>query len=198
MTKTPILPTPEELDAQMAAPRHAKWQAPFRYANRHARTRPVGMFWGALIGGIVLGLMSNSSSVSTAERRADKADARAKSAYAQAKADVEKDFESARADIEAAQSKLAAREAKVGAKEKAAKANEFEGSGTFLVGTDIKPGLYRAEASPGCYWERKADLNEGIDSIAANENVDGPAVIKVLPSDAAVEVSGCGTFRKIG
>lgn len=75
----------------------------------------------------------------------------------------------------------------------------FEGDGTFLVGSDITPGLYRAaSASSGnCYWARLRDLDGELNSIVANGNTSGPALVQVASTDYAVETSGCETFRQV-
>src|SRR3954451_12437957 len=72
------------------------------------------------------------------------------------------------------------------------------GTGTFLVNKEITPGMYRASASPGCYWERQADLRGDIDSIAANDNADGPVIVAISSADVAFKAARCGTFHKIG
>jgi hypothetical protein len=73
------------------------------------------------------------------------------------------------------------------------------GTGTFLVNKEIAPGTYRADASPGCYWERQASLDgSSIDSIADNDNADGPVIVAISPADVAFKTSGCATFHKVG
>ncbi|HKN94137.1 MAG TPA: hypothetical protein VJU60_07390 [Thermoleophilaceae bacterium] len=74
--------------------------------------------------------------------------------------------------------------------------NSFSGTGTFLVGSDIQPGEYRAAATPGCYWARLASLDTS--DILDNDNADGPVVVQILPSDKAFQASDCATFHKIG
>ena len=76
--------------------------------------------------------------------------------------------------------------------------SSIPGTGTFLVNKEISPGTYRADGSPGCYWERQSSLDGGIDSIAANDNADGPAIVAIGASDAAFKTSGCATFHKVG
>jgi multidrug efflux pump subunit AcrA (membrane-fusion protein) len=98
--------------------------------------------------------------------------------------------------LDAAAAAVAAREVKVGAAEKAAQANTFAGDGTYLVGTDVQPGTYKADASPGCYWARLSSLSTS--DIIDNQNSDGPVVLQILPTDKAVEVARCGEFHKVG
>jgi hypothetical protein len=66
------------------------------------------------------------------------------------------------------------------------------------VNKEIKPGTYRAAASPGCYWEREASLSGGIESIADNDNADGPVIVAISSADAAFKASDCATFHRIG
>jgi hypothetical protein len=77
-----------------------------------------------------------------------------------------------------------------------AKANTVPGTGTFVVGDDIKPGTYRAAAHPGCYWARLNSLDTS--DIADNDNADGPVVVQILPTDKAFQASDCASFHKAG
>lgn len=79
-------------------------------------------------------------------------------------------------------------------------ADHFAGDGTYVVGTDIQAGTYKADpaSSGSCYWERDKDLNGNLNSINANDNSSGPVVLQVAPTDKAVNVSGCSDFHKIG
>lgn len=70
------------------------------------------------------------------------------------------------------------------------------GNGTWIVGSDIAPGLWRADGSERCYWERARDFGGGTGSIIANENPRGSAVVQIAPSDKAFKTKGCGTWKK--
>jgi hypothetical protein len=63
--------------------------------------------------------------------------------------------------------------------------------GTYIVGTDIKPGYYYGLAGidfgDSCYWERLKDLSGNLDSILANNNASGQFYIEVLESDSALK-----------
>jgi hypothetical protein len=77
------------------------------------------------------------------------------------------------------------------------------GDGTYIVGTDIKPGLYKttgpaASDIPDCYWERDRDLEDGINSIIANDNAKGPTTVKIASTDKAFKTTGCSQWVKIG
>jgi hypothetical protein len=62
--------------------------------------------------------------------------------------------------------------------------------GTYLVGSDIQPGIYRGEAgidfTDSCYWKRLRDLSGTLDSIIANNNSIGQFYIEILSSDYAI------------
>jgi hypothetical protein len=68
------------------------------------------------------------------------------------------------------------------------------GDGTFLVGTDIAPGLYRTDGSRGCSWERRSDLTGDYDAMLAMDFPDGQAYVELLPTDVAFSSDGCGRW----
>jgi hypothetical protein len=70
------------------------------------------------------------------------------------------------------------------------------GEGTYVVGTDIKPGTYKTAGSPGCYWARLSSLNTS--DILDNSNSTGVQTVQVASSDKAFEVSGSCTFGRVG
>jgi flagellar basal body-associated protein FliL len=106
--------------------------------------------------------------------------------------------EAEKSTLDAEKSTLASEKAKLDAATAALDANTFAGDGTFVVGTDIQPGTYKAPASPGCYWARLSGLDGSDDDIIANDNTDGPVVITIAPSDKAFNDARCGSFTKIG
>jgi hypothetical protein len=79
--------------------------------------------------------------------------------------------------------------------------NSIEGDGTFLVGSEVKPGTYHSDAPTGgnCYWEREAGSNTGdIENIIANDNTSGPTTITISSSDYAFKDDGCATWYPVG
>ncbi|AWW39180.1 hypothetical protein ADL00_45565 [Streptomyces sp. AS58] len=72
--------------------------------------------------------------------------------------------------------------------------------GMFKVGTDIAPGTYRSAGNSDdmCYWERSKDAEHSLDSIIANNNVSGNAVVTISSSDAYFKTSGCEDWKKTG
>jgi hypothetical protein len=75
------------------------------------------------------------------------------------------------------------------------------GDGTYLVGTDIRAGLYKTEGvgdGTGCYWERDKDLSGGLDSIIANDNISGPTTVQIASSDKAFKSNGGCEWKRVG
>ncbi|MEV6834898.1 hypothetical protein AB0N17_10330 [Streptomyces sp. NPDC051133] len=84
-------------------------------------------------------------------------------------------------------------------KAKGTPASSMDGDGgMYKVGTDIAPGTYRSAGNTGdsCYWERTKDAAHGLDSIIANNNVKGTAVVTIGPNDAYFKTTGCGDWKK--
>jgi hypothetical protein len=135
---------------------------------------------------------AQAASASTALQSAQSDAQTAKDALTSAQAGLN----ARKATLDAEAAAVAAREVKVGAAEKAAQANTFAGDGTYLVGTDVQPGTYKADASPGCYWARLKSLDTS--DIIDNQNTDGPVVLQILSTDKAVEVARCAEFHKVG
>ena len=69
------------------------------------------------------------------------------------------------------------------------------GDGTYVVGTDIKPGLYRTKGADICYWARLSSLNT--DDVIDNGNTTGLTTIQVHGSDKVLQIRGDCTFSKI-
>lgn len=73
--------------------------------------------------------------------------------------------------------------------------------GMYKVGTDIAPGTYKSTgntADDNCYWERTKDAEHGLNSLIANDNVTGTAVVTISPGDAYFKTTGCGEWKKAG
>ncbi|MFJ5141440.1 hypothetical protein [Streptomyces sp. NPDC088707] len=89
----------------------------------------------------------------------------------------------------------------VDAKAKGTPGTTLKGDGgMFKVGVDIAPGTYKSTGNKDaeCYWERAKDASHGTDSILANDNVTGTAIVKVSASDGYFKSSGCGDWKKTG
>lgn len=72
--------------------------------------------------------------------------------------------------------------------------------GMFRVGVDIAPGTYKSTGNTddSCYWERAKDAEHGLESITANDNVTGSAVVTISASDAYFKTTGCQDWKKSG
>lgn len=78
---------------------------------------------------------------------------------------------------------------------------EMKGNGgMFKVGVDIAPGTYKSTGNEDdmCYWERSKDASHDLDSILANNNVSGTAIVKIAASDAYFKTTGCKDWVKTG
>ncbi|MFH8259400.1 hypothetical protein [Streptomyces roseolus] len=73
-------------------------------------------------------------------------------------------------------------------------------AGMLKVGVDIAPGTYKSTGNKdaACYWERAKDATHGVDSILANDNVTGTAVVKITAKDAYFKTAGCAEWTKTG
>lgn len=74
----------------------------------------------------------------------------------------------------------------------------LRGDGTYRVGTQIKPGLYKATGTgDGCYWERLSGFTGSFYDI--NENYFGSArtYVQILPGDVGFHSSGCGAWTTV-
>lgn len=84
-------------------------------------------------------------------------------------------------------------------KAKGSPATKMSGDGgMFKVGTDIAPGTYRSTGNKNdsCYWERTKDAEQSLDSIIANNNVTGSAVVTIASGDGYFKTTGCTTWKK--
>ncbi|MFE0518817.1 hypothetical protein [Streptomyces sp. NPDC058954] len=85
------------------------------------------------------------------------------------------------------------------AKAKGTPASRMAGDGgMFRVGADIAPGTYRSTGNTddSCYWERTKDAKGDMNSIIANNNVSGTAVVTISASDGYFKTTGCKDWKK--
>lgn len=71
--------------------------------------------------------------------------------------------------------------------------------GTYLVGTEIMPGIYKTTGAAGvglCYWARLKDISGNFDAIIANGISRGPTTVTIRATDDAFTTSGCNTWRR--
>lgn len=76
----------------------------------------------------------------------------------------------------------------------------FAGNGDFRVGPDIEPGTYRTTGNTdgSCHWERAENAGHGLDSLIAEGDVTGTAVVTISAKDTYFKTSGCGDWKKTG
>ncbi|MEU9985915.1 hypothetical protein AB0E10_03735 [Streptomyces sp. NPDC048045] len=87
----------------------------------------------------------------------------------------------------------------VGPRTKGTPASSTDGNGgMFKIGTDIAPGTYKSpgSADDSCYWERTKDAEHGLNSVMANNNVAGTAVVTISQTDSCFKTNGCGDRKK--
>jgi hypothetical protein len=64
-------------------------------------------------------------------------------------------------------------------------------AGTFLVGAEIQPGIYRGYAGndlfTSCYWARMKDFSGGLEALLANDNSIGQYYIEVRAGDQGLK-----------
>jgi hypothetical protein len=69
------------------------------------------------------------------------------------------------------------------------------GEGTYVVGSQVQPGLYVSKGNTGgCYWARLSDATGDFDAILANDIGDGPRYMRIKDTDALVESSDCNDW----
>lgn len=71
------------------------------------------------------------------------------------------------------------------------------GNGTWLVGSEVQPGLFRnSSSSGGCYWARLSGLGGTIGEILANNFTNAINTVQIKPGDLAFESDDCGTWSQ--
>ncbi len=72
--------------------------------------------------------------------------------------------------------------------------------GTWRVGEDIRPGLYRTTGSEGrgrCYWRRLSGLSGDSDDVIAFGSESGPTYVEISTTDIAFKSSGCEPWARV-
>jgi hypothetical protein len=67
-------------------------------------------------------------------------------------------------------------------------------NGTWLVGEEIAPGIWRALRSRNCSWKRLSSIEGSTDVVAATGSF---LTVEVAPNDAAFWSEGCGWWTQI-
>ena len=67
-------------------------------------------------------------------------------------------------------------------------------NGTWLVGEDIAPGMWRAIRSRTCSWKRFSSIEGATDTVAGSGS---SLTVEIRPTDAAFWSEGCGWWTQI-
>lgn len=70
------------------------------------------------------------------------------------------------------------------------------GDGTFIVGVDISPGVWRSDGAGNCYWQRQRGFTGELSDIIANDNASGPTIVQIGAADKGFSSSRCGKWTK--
>jgi hypothetical protein len=71
------------------------------------------------------------------------------------------------------------------------------GTGTYLVGKDVKAGVYRSTGNDYCYWQRSKDASGTLDSIIANDIGTGRRLVYVKTTDKVFTSNDCRTWTRL-
>ncbi|MEE9415692.1 MAG: hypothetical protein V3V01_10435 [Acidimicrobiales bacterium] len=72
------------------------------------------------------------------------------------------------------------------------------GNGDWIVGSQVKPGIYRANRAKRCTWSRKSGLGGSASEIVAGSSLPSRKVlVKIERSDQAFSSNGCGPWVRI-
>jgi hypothetical protein len=73
------------------------------------------------------------------------------------------------------------------------------GAGTYIVGTDMQPGTYKAtNVGDTCYWARLAGFTGTVHDIIANDVGNPSPIATIAATDKGFTSKDCGTWQKSG
>ncbi|MET9313799.1 hypothetical protein ABZX12_18460 [Kribbella sp. NPDC003505] len=73
--------------------------------------------------------------------------------------------------------------------------DQLAGDGMWIVGKQMKPGVYQSDAGVSCYWERLAGLSGTYEDLLDNGGFRrGPKLVEVRATDFAFTSQGCGLW----
>lgn len=77
--------------------------------------------------------------------------------------------------------------------------NSSFGSGTWIVGVDLAPGLYRNTGGESCFWSRLSGFSGGTSETISNDFTDSIATVQIDASDAGFSsTNNCGNWSRVG
>ena len=71
------------------------------------------------------------------------------------------------------------------------------GDGTYIIGIDVAPGVWRSEGGTSCYWARLSGFGDTLNEILANENAGASGTVRISDGDKGFKSRRCGTWTKI-
>lgn len=78
-------------------------------------------------------------------------------------------------------------------------ASKITKDGTYRVGIDIKPGLYRASGSgSSCYWKTMSGFSGDFDELTDNYFGSARTLVEIPAGTKGFHVHRCGTLTRIG
>ena len=101
------------------------------------------------------------------------------------------DLDRAEAGVRSAAKAVAKRERAVGTAETRVAQNTIPGEGTFEVGVDMQPGLYKSSGATNCYYAVNADANGR--QIKSKNTTSGPTTVTVNTGEY-FETSRCAEW----
>lgn len=73
------------------------------------------------------------------------------------------------------------------------------GQGTYKVGDEIQPGLWRTTTANTCYWARLSAFGGTLDDLIGNELPSGStALVEIAATDVGFKSTRCGTWTRVG
>jgi hypothetical protein len=75
----------------------------------------------------------------------------------------------------------------------AARARTFS-DGTWLVGSEVRPGTYRATPEGTCSWARLGEPLAGLEQVLGSGIGSGPRLVTVGKRDVSIRSTGCGRW----
>lgn len=74
----------------------------------------------------------------------------------------------------------------------------MSGNGTYRVGKDVKPGLYKATGNgKGCYWSRTSGFSGSLSQIKANYFGTANTYVRIVSGDKGFTTNGCGNWTTV-
>jgi hypothetical protein len=75
---------------------------------------------------------------------------------------------------------------------------QIPGDGTWLLGAEVKRGIYKSAGGSSCYWSRLSSLSGELEAIIANSyGKAGPQKVALGKTDAAFASQGCGAWELV-